>query len=486
LFSLILLGVLAALAQTAEKPPTELYVRTTPPGAKVFVDGKELGTSPSLVEVEPGEHSITVKLEGYGPKTSTVTVPDGRIRRIIFDLERGPNAAAASPEGPQIAARQPAASPRKLMATSLGKDVGVLAVAFSPSGKTLATVDEAGQVRLHNARAGTETLSFNLLTAEERKAIFRDARRQKILTGGIAFSPGGMVLAVGGGPVVKLYDVASGRLDLTFVDKRLVEPLREQGGQPHSTIVPFAHGQVFYVAFSPDGTLLATSGDVIREVGEDTGATAGKVKLWDTKTGELKRDVGEWYGAVRSVAFSPDGKTLASVGTHPPEGTSSVRLWDPQTGNVKSDLPIGRGGIPWSVAFSPDGKLVAASALVHEGDGGGRQGERACKLLVWNAQTGAPLCNRPVPGLAQLSFSADSRTLAAGVDGRGVTLWNPETLEPKGEIQPSTDSLSDVRVAFSPIGNVLAVAAKDAKQGGFITVWEIAQPADRPGQTTGQ
>jgi WD40 repeat protein len=396
-------------------------------------------------------------------------------------------------------------SPRKLMSTSVGKDMGVLAVAFSPSGKTLATVDEAGQVRLHNARAGTETLSFNLLTAQEREAIFRDARRQKILTGGIAFSPSGMVLAVGGGPVVKLYDVADGRLDLTFVDKRLVEapsppaPLPEGEGSRKPSLpallpaggargespskpsaVPYAHGQVFCVAFSPDGTLLATSGDVVREVGEDTGATPGHLKLWNVKTGELKRDLGDYYPSVRSVAFSPDGKTLASVGTHPPDGTCSVRLWDPQTGTVKRVLRIDHGSIPWSVAFSPDGKLLAACALVNEDDRDGRLGERGCKLLAWNAQTGTPLCTRPAPGLAQLSFSADSKILAAGVDGRGVTLWDPETLTPKGEIQLSNDPPREVQVAFSPIGSLLAVGAKDAKQGGFITVWEIGRGEDHP------
>jgi type II secretion system protein G len=416
-----------------------------------------------------------------------------RLNPNSFDVySRGPDGVDAT--GDDIGGSEPRpriAAPRKLMSASLGEDVGVLAVAFSPSGKTLATVDETGQVRLRNARAGTETLSFNLLTPRERMAIFRSAKRQKILTGGIAFSPDGATLAVGGGPVVKLYDVADGRLDLRFVDKWLIgtpagiegsSPPRPESGKRGGSVrglpIPYALGQVFCVAFSPDGTLLATSGDVIREVGEDTGATGGKVKLWDAKTGELKRDLGEWYGAVRSVAFSPDGKTLASIGTRAPAGHSSVRLWDPQTGVLKRDLLIGRGGLPWSLAFSPDGNLLANSALVIGGDLTGRQGERNCRLLVWNARHKALLVHRLLPGLASLSFSADSKTLAAGVDGQGVILWDPETLQLKGQIAPSTDLPREIKgpvqVAFSPIGNLLAIGAENERHG-FITVWEIGQ-----------
>ena len=85
------------------------------------------------------------------------------------------------------------------------------------------------------------------------------------------------------------------------------------------------------------------------------------------------------------------------------------------------------------------------------------------------------LFNRSMPGLVtSLSFSADGRTLASGSDGQGVTLWNPETLEPKGEIQLSGDSPRDVQVAFSPTGAALAVGTKNEKQG-CLTLWEIGQ-----------
>ena len=92
LLLLVSLGVLAALAQTAEKPPTELYVRTNPPGAEIIVDGEKQGTSPKLFEVEPGRHKLIVQLEGYGAEAKTVTIREGRIKRVILELRRWPEA----------------------------------------------------------------------------------------------------------------------------------------------------------------------------------------------------------------------------------------------------------------------------------------------------------------------------------------------------------------------------------------------------------
>ncbi len=432
-----------------------------------------------LRALESGKHTLRV-----ARLLNATHAPGEDVLRVVsnaveIEIVRAESASAAA----SGVLREVMPAPRKLFSASHGKDVSVVALAFSPNGKTLAAVDETAKVTLRNARAGTQTMVFDLLTAAEREAIFGGAGRQRVSSGAVAFSFDGTRLALGGGPVVKLYDVATGSLELTLVDKRLVDELARSGDPTRRAGVPYAHGRVSCVAFSPDGMLLATTGDVVRDVGEDTGPTAGHLKLWDARTGELKRDLGDYHPTVRSAAFSPDGKTLASVGTHPPEGTSSVRFWDPQTGAVKGVLPIARGGIPWSVAFSPDGSLVAASAMVHEADPSGRQGERGCRLLVWNAQSGALLANRPVPGLASLSFSADSKTLAAGVDGRGVSLWEPETLQLEGQIAPPAELPRDIKlavlVAASPVGNLLAVGAESAEQGGLVTVWETRAAGGR-------
>lgn len=279
------------------------------------------------------------------------------------------------------------------------------------------------------------------------------------------------------GPFGKVFDAQTGHLRRTLRDESLIADSDGWNGLPADQreklgSIERAHGSVHCVAFSPDGSWLATSGGHIFEA---TGATRGALKLWDAKTGECEHDLGEHFGAVFSAAFSPDGKALASVGKHPPAWTASVRLWEPEDGRVVSVLRVSRGH-PRSVAFSPDGKLLAAGGIVHNSEDDSTSG----MLLIWNARTGALLLNRPRPSLvASVAFSADGKTLAVGEYERGVTLWDPETLNQKGEIQPQTDLPHDfkgtVRVAFSPRGSLLAIGAENEK-GGFLSVWDLGQP----------
>lgn len=83
-----LAGGLLALAQAAGDPPTELYVRTVPAGAKVFIDGKEVGVSDDLFEVKPGTRKVKVELSGYEPAVKKAIVPESRIERVVFELEK--------------------------------------------------------------------------------------------------------------------------------------------------------------------------------------------------------------------------------------------------------------------------------------------------------------------------------------------------------------------------------------------------------------
>jgi len=96
------------------------------------------------------------------------------------------------------------------------------------------------------------------------------------------------------------------------------------------------------VAFSPDGKVLAS------------GSFDDTIKLWDVQTGRALQTLTGHSDNVNSVAFSPDGKVLAS-------GSATIKLWDVQTGRVQQTL-TGYSDIVNSVAFSPNGKVLASGS----------------------------------------------------------------------------------------------------------------------------
>ena len=153
-------------------------------------------------------------------------------------------------------------------------------------------------------------------------------------------------------------------------------------------------GRVLSVAFSPDGHTLASGG-------ED-----GSVRLWEAATGALRHTLEGHGDGVLSVAFSPDGRTLAS-GSY----DRSVRLWEAATGVLLHTLE-GHGGQVWSVAFSPDGHTLAS---------GGYDGS----VRLWEAATGGQLHTLEGHGYGvySVAFSPDGRTLASGGWGGSVRLW---------------------------------------------------------------
>jgi WD40 repeat protein len=153
----------------------------------------------------------------------------------------------------------------------------------------------------------------------------------------IAFSPDDNLLALGG----RFVGPDSGAI-------RLLETIN---GKLHSTI-PFPQGQVDALAYSPDGTLLvAAGGTPANRSNESTGPST--LLFWDVNTYKVWWEVNTFKGRVKTLAFSPDGKILATAGDD-----NAVILWQMPSGKA---LALLQGHKPpvYALAFSPDGTKLA-------------------------------------------------------------------------------------------------------------------------------
>src|SRR5262249_41230514 len=149
----------------------------------------------------------------------------------------------------------------------------------------------------------------------------------------LALAPDGRTVAAGGeNNILGLWDRATGKLVRRFVGHR---------GTERNTDKP---GSVFSVAFSPTGETLAS-----------LSLEAGVVRVWDVATGKERFQLhGRALYTVRCLAFSPDGQVLAWADTD-----GKVRLSDAATGRLVREHQLKRQAV-FSVAFSPDGKSLAA------------------------------------------------------------------------------------------------------------------------------
>jgi RNA polymerase sigma factor (sigma-70 family) len=308
-------------------------------------------------------------------------------------------------------------------ATLKGHEKSVMSVAFSPDGKTLATASLDGVVRL-----------WDVATGKERAAIEAQSGGQ---AHGVAFSPDGKHLAAGGGKrgesgLFSLWDTATGQQVAIFAREKdivtsvalspdgqwLASGCRDSGvcltyysrdrGETHylkDHTLP-----VFAVAFSPDGKLLATAGG--EEFLKDDNKP-GELIVWATAT-QKKLWAYQAPKTLASVAFSPDGRLLATSGA---DGTT--RLLDAKSGKVIRELK-GHEDMVRCVAFSPDGKTLATGSFDED-------------VKFWDLATGKELTTLRghQRGILSLAFSPDGRFLATGSGAPGkpgqVTIWELKT-----------------------------------------------------------
>jgi WD40 repeat protein len=401
-----------------------------------------------------------------------------RVDKLVQASQEGsPKAAGQKPAAPRPAEEPivrtvregdelPAGALHRLGSPRFRHDhAGRLAAAFSHDGKMLAT--GAGSIRLWEPATGRllreidgqfctpgpGSLLFSpddkvLAVQGEREISLLDPATGKLLhhlrgeqlARVFAFSPDGKLLVTtgpssdpkgaGGNYSVSLWDTATGRQ---------VSVLRGHGHVIHSA------------AFTPDGRTLVTA------------CYSNRVYRWDVASRELRQSFDLPLPAGKVACLSPDGGTLAVAALRAGRPTGDTdSLWDTETGRQRCAVPSERGEWDFALAFSPNGKVLATSST--------EAGADRVTVSLWEVATAKRITRFTVPARAAfvLTFAPDGKTLLVSGTESQVRLCDTATGQQLFAEAGHAGAITSL--SFTPDGRALVSGAHD----GTLRVWDVA------------
>ena len=351
----------------------------------------------SLLALEKGDTNANLteyrKAWLYGLEAKKLRVPQGQaaLKEQTLNQLTSLSADALNPE-------------KYSMPAPLDIGSATYTLTYSPDGHILASGAEDGTIRFWDAKSGQLKQTFK-------------AHSNSIYA--LSYNADGSVLASASEQVIKLWDTKS----------ILRQPKQRLEG--HNDLVEV-------LVYSPDGSILAS------------GAWDHTVKLWDAKSGKLKKTLKGHKGPVEALSFNPNGRVLASASSD-----KTIKLWDVESGQLKQTLK-GHDAWVYALSYSPNGRILASGSL-----------DKTIKL--WNAESGQ--LKQTLKGhkglIKSLSYVFDGRVLASASSDKTIKLWDAKSGELKQTLKGHKGAVK--ALSYNTHDSVLASVASDK----MIKLWDV-------------